>query len=197
MTEQAAVALMTSIGIGLLLLMYYIYRRLFLDSFRDRLFHLREEWFNLAIDPDSTLVFESALYRSVEQWLCGILRFAHRISFFFIIVERINERVQNVDMDVSPVEQITRTVNKIPDEHTRKAALAIWNEIPWLILRYLLLTSFLFFFWTMFQFVRLVLRSAPHISRQRLQSAKRHVVKKNEPVLEKIESSAFQALPVG
>jgi hypothetical protein len=112
-------------------------------------------------------------------------------------VERISEHVQNVNVDVSPVEYIARTVNNIPDEYTRKAALAIWKEIPWLILRYLLLTSFLFFFWTMSLFVLLILRSAPHISRKRLQTAKRHVVKKNEPVLEKIESSAVRALPVG
>jgi hypothetical protein len=164
MANHAAVALTTSIGGGLLLLLYFLYRRLFLDSFRDRLFHLREKWFNLALDPQSTLVFDSALYRSVEQWLCGILRFAHRISFFFIIVERISEHVQNVNVDVSPVEYIARTVNNIPDEYTRKAALAIWKEIPWLILRYLLLTSFLFFFWTMSLFVLLILRSAPHIS---------------------------------
>ena len=34
MAEQTAIALTTSIGMGLLLLLYFLYRRLFLDCFR-------------------------------------------------------------------------------------------------------------------------------------------------------------------
>ena len=195
-TEQAAITLLTSIGIGLLLLLYFLYRRLFLDSFRDRLFHLRERWFNLALDPKSTLQFDSSVYRSVEHSLCGMLRFAHRISFMFIVVERIGERIRNIKMDVGPVEYISRSVKNISDEYTRKEALAIWNGIPSEILRYLLLTSFLFSLWIVGPFLFLILRHAPHISRQGVQHAKKHVVKTNEHVLEKIESSAYQELPV-
>ena len=194
MAEQATIALTTSIGMGLLLLLYFLYRRLFLDCFRDRLFHLRERWFNLALEPDSSLEFDSSVYRSVEHSLCAMLRFAHRVSFLFIVVEKTGERIRNVEMDVKPIEQITRSVNGISDEYTRTEALAIWNGISSSILRHLLFTSFLFSLWTVALLVFLIVRHAGHISRQGVGSVQQHVVKTNEPVLEKIESSAYQGL---
>ena len=196
MTEQATTALVTSISIGFLLLLYYLYRRVFLDRFRDRLFHLREKWFNLALDPDSSLQFESSVYRSVEISLCGMLRFAHRVSFLFIVVEKIGERIRNIKMDGKPLARIAKDVNSIPDEYTRERALAIWQSIPAAIMRYLLFTSFLFSLWTVVLLVFLVFRDAGHIARQGVRGVEKQVVQTNEPVLEKIESSAYQELTV-
>lgn len=194
--EQGSVALLTSISIGLVMLLYFLYRRLFLERFRDRLFSLRESWFNLALDPNSSLLFDSSLYRSVEHSLCGMLRFAHRVSFVFIVVEKVSERVQGVQMDVGPVEEITRRVKKIPDEYTRTKALCIWDDIPRTILVYLLFTSVAFFLWTIGLVVYLIVRHTPRISGQGVQRVKKHVVKTNEPVLEKIESSAYREVLV-
>ena len=194
--EHGAIALTTSISIGLLLLLYILFRRLFLEIFRDRLFHLRESWFNLALDPESTLEFDDSVYRSVEHTLCSMLRFAHRISFAFIVWMKVGERILDVRFDISQVEIIGQNIRDISDEYTRKKALRIWSGIPAAIHIYLMITSMPFFLWNVVLFVTITLGHAPNISRQRVRSARMKVVEKNEPVLEQIELSAYQELPV-
>ena len=187
--EQWTTAAVTAIGIGLLFLLYSLYRRLFLDLFRGRLFLLRERWFDLALDPKSTLRFDSDLYRSVEQSLCGILRFAHRISFVFFVIQRVSERVQNIEMDVTPVERINRSVDSIDDDYTRNRAFQIWNDIPATMLVYMACTSILFGLWTATLLGVLIVFHMPHI-----RGIRNRIVKQHEPVLEQIESSAYKNL---
>ena len=182
--EHAVVALTTTVGVGCLFVIYFLWRRLRLDIFRDHLFRLREGWFDLALDPDSTLQFDSPLYRSVEQSLCGMLQFAHRVSFSFVVLVRIGERIQNIKTDVEPIEQIAKNVKQIPDEYTRTTAVEIWTGIPMAILRHMMLTSPVFFFVISMQFV-LLLRKRP------AQAVKERLVEQNEPVLEKIETAAY------
>ena len=194
--EQAATGVVTSIGMGVMVLLYSLYRRLFLDRFRDRLFRLREQWFNLALDPKSSLQFDSSLYGSVEQSLCGMLRFAHRISFLFVVIERISECLQNITVDVGPIEEITKRVKNIPDEYTRKRARRIWDDIPGAILTYLMLTSLLFALWTVGLTIILIVRQSRNLSSETMKYIKKHVVRTNERVLEKLESSAYREIPV-
>ena len=193
--EQGAIALTTSIGIALLLLLCFLLRRLFLEVFRNSLFYLRESWFNLALDPESTLEFDSSVYRSVEHSLCSMLRFAHRTSFAFIVWLRLGERIHHARLDVSQVERISQSIRDISDDYTRKKALCIWNGIPAATHRYLVSTSLPFFLWVASLVLILTLRHAPNISRQRVRTAQQRVVKKNEPVLERIELSAFRERP--
>ena len=184
MIEHAVVALTTTVGVAFLFVIYFLWRRLRLDIFRDHLFRLREGWFDLALDPDSTLQFDSHLYRSVEQSLCGMLRFAHRVSFSFVILIKIGERIQNIKTDVEPIEQIAKNVKQIPDEYTRTTAVEIWTGIPTEILRHMMFTSPVFFFVISMQFV-LLLRKRP------ARAVKERLVEQNEPVLEKIETAAY------
>ena len=194
--EQGAIALTTSVGIGLLLLLYVLFRRLLLEIFRDQLFHLRESWFNLALDPESTLEFDDSVYRSVEHSLCSMLRFAHRISFAFILWLKVGERIRNVEFDISEVDVIGQRIKDIADEYTRNQALMIWKRIPVAIHIYLVITSMPFFLWNAVLFLTITWGHAPNISRQKVRSARMKMVEKNEPVLEKIEQSAYQELPV-
>ena len=187
--EQLTTAAVTAIGIGLLFLLHSLYRRLFLDLFRGRLFLLRERWFDLALDPKSTLRFDSDLYRSVEQSLCGILRFAHRISFMFFVIQRVSERVQNIEMDVAPVERINKSVDSIDDDYTRNMAFQIWKDIPATMLVYMACTSILFGLWTVTLLGVLIVFHIPHI-----RGIRNRIVKQHEPVLEQIESSAYKNL---
>lgn len=188
MMEHAVVAVTTTVGVALLFVIYFLRRRQRLDIFRDHLFRLRERWFDLALDSRSTIQFDSQLYRSVEHSLCGMLRFAHRVSFSFVVLVRIGERIQNVEIDVEPIENITKNVKQIGDEYTRTRAAEIWTGIPAAILNHMVQTSFVFSFLTAIQFVLLLLR------RRQAQAAKESVVKRNGPVLEKIETAAYRNL---
>ncbi len=186
--EHAVVALTTTVGVTFLFVIYFLWRRLRLDIFRDHLFRLRERWFDLALDPDSTLQFDNPLYRSVEQSLCGMLQFAHRVSFSFVVLVRIGERIQNIETDVEPIERIAKNVKRIPDEYTRTRAVEIWTGIPVAILKHMMFTSLVFLLLTSIQFVLLLLRERP------TRAAKEGLVKQNEPVLEKIETTAYRNL---
>ena len=186
--EHAVVALTTTVGVAFLFVIYFLWRRLRLDIFRDHLFRLRERWFDLALDPDSTLQFDNPLYRSVEQSLCGMLQFAHRVSFAFVVLVRIGERIQNIETDVEPIERIAKNVKRIPDEYTRTRAVEIWTGIPVAILKHMMFTSLVFLLLTSIQFVLLLLRERP------TRAAKEGLVKQNEPVLEKIETTAYRNL---
>lgn len=186
--EHAVVALTTTVGVTFLFVIYFLWRRLRLDIFRDHLFRLRERWFDLALDPDSTLQFDNPLYRSVEQSLCGMLQFAHRVSFSFVVLVRIGERIQNIETDVEPIERIAKNVKRIPDEYTRTRAVEIWTGIPVAILKHMMFTSLVFLLLTSIQFVLLLLR------RRHTRAAKESVVKQHEPVLEKIETTAYRNL---
>ena len=186
--DHAIVAMTTTVGVALLFLIYFLWRRLRLEIFRDHLFQLRERWFDLALDSGSTIHFESPLYRSVEQSLCGMLQFAHRVSFSFVVLVRIGERIQNIETDVEPIERIEESIRKIPDEYTRSKSVEIWKGIPMAILGHMMSTSLVFFFLTTVQFVLLFLR------RRRTRAAKESVMKRNEPVFEKIETTAYRNL---
>ena len=72
--EHTVVAATTTVGIALLFVLCLLWRRLLVDIFRDRLFRLREQWFDLALDSESTIQFDSHLYRSVKHSLCTMLR---------------------------------------------------------------------------------------------------------------------------
>lgn len=186
--DHAIVAMTTTVGFAFLFLIYFLWHRLRLDIFRDHLFHLRERWFDLALDPGSTIQFDSPLYRSVEQSLCGMLQFAHRVSFSFVVLVRIGERIQNIEADVEPIERITEGIGKVPDEYTRNKAVEIWDGVPMAILRHMMSTSFVFLFLTTVQFVLLFLH------RRHTRATKKSVVKRNEPVFEKIETAAYRSL---
>ena len=186
--DHAIVAMTTIVGVGVLLLIYFLWRRLRLEIFRDHLFHLRERWFDLALDSNSTIQFESPLYRSVEQSLCGMLQFAHRVSFSFVMLVQIGERIQNIETDVEPIERITEGIKKVPDEYTRNKAVEIRDGISVAIFNYMMSTSLVFLFWTTVQFVLLFVR------KRHTRAAKKSVVKRNEPVLEKIETTAYRNL---
>ena len=139
MMEHAVVAVTTTVGVALLFVIYFLRRRQRLDIFRDHLFRLRERWFDLALDSRSTIQFDSQLYRSVEHSLCGMLRFAHRVSFSFAVLVRIGERIQNIETDVGSIEQFTKKIEGIPDEYTRTRAVEIWTDIPAAICNHMVL----------------------------------------------------------
>ena len=59
-------------------------KSLLLDLFRERLFEIRFGLFSLGLNGE--LDFNDPAYRSIETLFCGLLQFAHRISFLTYIV---------------------------------------------------------------------------------------------------------------
>ena len=159
--EHTVIAATTTLGVALLFVRCFLWRRLLVDILRDRLFRLREQWFDLALDSDSTIQFDSHLYRSVEHSLCNMLRNSHHVSFSLAVLIRIGERIHDLDTDFEPIEQITKDITKISDEYTRTRAVEIWTGIPTAIHKHMLRTSLVFALLTAIRFVSLSLRRRP------------------------------------
>lgn len=116
-------------------------KRLLLDSFRERLFEIRFQLFTLALNGE--IDFNDPAYRSYETLLCGLLRFAHRISFFTFIMSIRQEREAMKDKDYVDVSKLIalrvsrlnpnlqKKINAIShDTRTALTLYLVFNSLP-------------------------------------------------------------------
>jgi hypothetical protein len=118
------------------------WKKVQLDSLRERLFALRFELFKMG--ESGELPFDSEAYRSIETLLCGLLQFSHRVTFISYVLSyrerrdaiKCNEYVdysQQIDLKVSRTEPATQQKLR-----------AILSEIHQAITIYMALSSLLF-----------------------------------------------------
>lgn len=113
------------------LLWDFCVKGLLLDLLRDRLFELRFELFRLG--QKGELEFGSPVYRMIETLLCGLLRFAHRISFpiyIFSLIEQEQAKKEKNYVDLSQqvalhVSRLDKSVQAEVGQLLSKARLAI------------------------------------------------------------------------
>ncbi len=65
---------------GLVVLYFWLYRDYRIDLFRQRLFALRDELFDLA--RSGAISFDDRAYGLLRSTLNGFIRFGHRLTFF-------------------------------------------------------------------------------------------------------------------
>jgi hypothetical protein len=88
-------------------------KKLFLDWFREQLFELRFELFSLA--ESGKLSFDDEAYRSIETLLCGLLRFAHRVTFAgFLLSVREQAQAKKSDEYIDYHKQIELKISRTP-----------------------------------------------------------------------------------
>ena len=91
--NQLYLALQSLFGVGLLLVGWiFLWRRFVIDRTRQRLFHLRDLWFNLALNRQGGLHFESDGYRAVRSHLEASIHYIPEASFFAPMLERVWKR---------------------------------------------------------------------------------------------------------
>lgn len=114
-------------------------KRLFLDIFRERLFEIRFEMFRLGISGE--LPFDSETYRTLETLICGLLRFAHRITFLTFLFSRIEqERAQKEKDYVDIGLQISLMISR-QDSKTQARLLKILQDLKTAIYVYMAFSS--------------------------------------------------------
>lgn len=87
-------------------------KRLFLDMLRERLFELRFQLYGLAMAGE--LEHDDPAYRNFEMLLCGLVRFAHRITFLtYIFSIRQQHQAMKDDDYVDVAKQIALTVSRL------------------------------------------------------------------------------------
>jgi len=94
-------------------------KRLFLDIFRERLFELRFRLYSMGMDGE--LAYNDPAYRTFEMLLCGLVRFAHRITFLTYVVSLRQQRQAMKDKDhVDLNKQIALTVSRLAPGEQKK-----------------------------------------------------------------------------
>jgi hypothetical protein len=117
-------------------------RNLFLASLRERLFELRFDLFRLGMDGD--LPFNSDTYRAIETLLCGVLRFAHRITVLTYFSSRIEQERAKSDKDYVDVSaQIALKISRLDPATQEKLTTLLTNARSAIVL-YMAVNSLLF-----------------------------------------------------
>ena len=123
-------------------------RRLGREIYKDRIFRLRERWFDLALDEKSTLQFDSRLYFVMEGLLCGLLRSSKTLSIELVLCLKAFELFRrDGKRNDEPKYDIESEINQLDDPYTRSMALSIWRWVPYSIHSYLCGTSSLYLLW--------------------------------------------------
>ena len=118
-------------------------RMMHTDLFKDRVFQIREAWFDLALDKRSSLEFESPLYRSLEGVMCTMLRLAGFYSVFALIYIVILSRLGH-----KPATTIQDDLNQINDAYTMRESQEIWRRLTHSLHAYLCSRSLVYTIWT-------------------------------------------------
>jgi hypothetical protein len=96
-------------------------KSLVVDYLRERLFELRFELFRLGMSGE--VPFQSDAYRSLEILMCGLLRYAHRVSLLTYILSRVEqERAKKAKDYIDVGQQMTLKVSRLTPEAQKKIA---------------------------------------------------------------------------
>ncbi len=117
-------------------------KKLFLDGFRERLFELR---FNLfAIAASGEISFDDEAYRAIETLLCGMIRFAHRMTFMGYLFSSMQQKKdKEADEFINFHQQLKLKISRAPIPVQRKLS-AVMAAVSKLVIFYIGLNSLLF-----------------------------------------------------
>jgi len=117
-------------------------KKLLLDFFRERLFELRFQLFQLA--ESGQISFDDEAYRALETLFCGLLRFAHRVTFLgFLLSIREQFKAKQANEYVDHNAQIELKISQAPAE-VRGTLRSILSETHTMVAFYMGVSSLLF-----------------------------------------------------
>jgi len=149
---MSQVGAILTLGVGLFslwVLVFVCWQQYRLDSYRQKLFSLRHELFQYAIEAN--IPFDTLGYGSLRTRINAMIRFAHRVTTFRLLLSMLLCRVVHLDL-VAMEREFSQALCSLPDEqsehlrdiHTRMAKAtathiisgqpALWVLMPLLIL---------------------------------------------------------------
>jgi hypothetical protein len=134
MNNQEAFALMRSALalLGLAYLFFWRYRQFRIDSFRQKIFVLRDELFDEA--HRGLIAFDHRAYGILRSTMNGYIRFSHHLTFWHFLVLAIWGR----NDDMSSFEQAWKQAISELDEETRQRLISYRNRMDALAIRHVL-----------------------------------------------------------
>lgn len=137
MTSPTLLAVSTVISlIGLWVVFFWLYRDYRVDLFRDRMFALRSELFDLA--ASGAVSFDDPAYAAMRTMINGYIRFAHRISLLVIIL--ISRKKGAKESAAQTSTRLMTLLSKHPPE-VRQRLEAILGRMHFFVIDQIILTS--------------------------------------------------------
>jgi|SRR5882672_2427141 len=122
--------------IGLWALFHWLYRDYRVDLFRQRMFALRDELFDMA--ASGRIAFDNPAYGKLRDMLNGYIRFAHRVSLPLLLFASRSRTA--LSQGAEEVAVLTTTVRAQPRETARELERII-SQTHWYVAEQLILTS--------------------------------------------------------
>jgi len=136
-TALGLTALTTSLSlIALWALFHWLYRDYRVDLFRQRMFALRGQLFDMA--ASGRITFDNPAYGKVRGMLNGYIRFAHRVSLPLLLFASRNRPA--LSRGAEEVAMLTAAVRAQPRETARDLD-GIITQMHWYVAEQLILTS--------------------------------------------------------
>jgi hypothetical protein len=126
---------------------YYLWKPQRVDIFRQRLFSLRSDLFDLA--ADGVVPFDHPAYAQLRLLINGMIRFAHRVSFATLVIAIVQSKRAPSD----PLAAWRRNVEKLP-EGARERVLAVHKDVSAAFSKHLIDGSMLL---SLFVFLRVLI----------------------------------------
>lgn len=136
--EYLVTSVVTALGLCLLaVLILFLWREHRVDVFRQRIFLIRDELFDLA--ADGSMSFDDPAYGSLRTLLNGYIRFAHKVSMTRTLGMFLLRRlVPNPALERS-ARELLRPIEEHPDDEVReklrricsRANLEIFRFVAW------------------------------------------------------------------
>ena len=133
------------------------WRRLCLDYFRDKIFELRGNLFDLALD-NKAFSFQSPAYRNIENLLNGTIRNGHTIGILQIFIFDILKKLKFSKQRIMPVFvlNLLKSIHDIKNPEVKTSLKRILSKYEKYLMFYLVFSSLpmtIFFIVIMFYYV--------------------------------------------
>jgi len=138
-TQTALTAVFTSLSlIGLWVLFFWLYRDYRVDLFRQRLFALRDELFDLG--RTSQIAFHHQAYGLLRTTINGYIRFAHRLSFLSVVLLLRDYKAVMASLPATPFGRLPKALETV-DPQVRAQLESIVTRMHFAVFDQLVLTS--------------------------------------------------------
>lgn len=141
---------------GIWVLFFWLYRDYRLDKFREELFSLRDELFDLAVDKK--ISFESPAYGMLRSTINGTIQFGHHLGLLNVVALLWAKRKKSTT-ESSFTQRWRATITEV-DPESRKKLLSIHFRLHFIVFEQVVLTSFILMFSVVSVVVFFVLKMA-------------------------------------
>ena len=135
----ALTAVFTTLSlIGLWILFFWLYRDYRVDLFRQRMFELRDELFELGRAGE--IAFHHQAYGLLRTTINGYIRFAHRMSFLSVVLVLRDSKALMASLPATPFARLPKALETV-DASVREKLQSIVSRMHFAVLDQLVLTS--------------------------------------------------------